>query len=55
MRKFSLLAVIVLGAAALAFGQVAAQPNAPEIDPGQALSVLAFLSGAVTVIRSRRK
>jgi hypothetical protein len=30
-------------------------PSAPEVDPGMAMSGLALLAGALTVVRARRK
>ena len=53
MRIFA-LGLLVLGIAGFAFGQ---NPTggAPEIDPGQAVTALALLSGGSLVIRGRRK
>ena len=36
-------------------GVVLAIPPSPEIDPGSGVSALALLSGALLVIKSRRK
>jgi len=36
-------------------GRVAVQTSAPEMNPGSALSALTLLSGALVVIRSRRR
>ncbi len=48
------MTLLLLGASTLA---LAAPPptNAPEIDPGSAVSALALLSGTVLMVRSRRK
>ena len=43
--------LLLAGVSALAM----AQPRTPEIDAGSAGSALALLSGALLVIRSRRK
>ena len=52
MTKTIGMLLLLAGAAASLFGQT--QP-VPEIDPGSAGSALALLSGALLVIRGRRK
>ena len=57
MKRLGLLGLIVLGTACLAVAQISLTTtgNAPEIDPSQAVSALALLSGGVLVIRGRLK
>lgn len=54
MRLLS-LGLLVLGSSCLAFAQFQSGGTAPEIDPGQAVSALALLSGAAMVVRGRLK
>ena len=56
-RKALLLGILILGAASLALGAppLGQGSSAPEIDPGQAISAFALLSGSVLVIRGRRR
>jgi len=54
MAKLLSLVILTLGLCGLAFGQHSGQ-TAPEIDPGQAVTALALLSGGMLVIRGRRK
>ena len=42
-------------AAAIALPVFGNVPDAPEIDPGSGAAALAMLSGAVLVLRSRRR
>jgi len=49
--KFTALLLLLLGTCCIAF----AQPPVPEINPGSAGSALALLSGALLMIRARRK
>jgi hypothetical protein len=51
MTKFAAFVLLLIGTAAIA----GATPAAPEIDPASGMSALALLSGALLVIRSRRK
>ena len=51
MRKVIGLALIVIGCV----GTALAGTSVPEIDPGSAGSALALISGALLVIRGRRK
>ena len=58
--KPSKILILLVGFAGLALasapGRVAVQTvNAPEMNPGAALSALTLLSGALVVVRSRRK
>ena len=57
MTRFLVLGVLVLGFSGFALAQHTggAADTAPEIDPGQAVSALALVSGSVMVIRGRRK
>jgi hypothetical protein len=50
MTKFTAFALLLIGTAGIA----GAHP-VPEIDPPSGMSALALLSGALLVIRSRRK
>ena len=50
MMKLSGMVLLLVGVAGFALANVV-----PEIDPGSSASALALLSGAVLVIRSRRK
>jgi hypothetical protein len=52
MTKTVGMMLIFLALSALA---IAAEPVAPEIDPASASSALALLTGALLVIRGRRK
>jgi hypothetical protein len=52
MTKTVGMMLIFLGLSGLA---IAAEPVAPEIDPASASSALALLTGALLVIRGRRK
>ena len=54
MIRALLLGVLFIGVASQAFAGLAGA-TAPEIDPGQAGSALAFVSGMVLVFRGRRK
>lgn len=45
------MALLLVGVSGAAF----AYPGSPEIDPGAAGSALALFSGALLLIRSRRK
>jgi hypothetical protein len=49
--KIAGMFLLVVAVSGFAFGQV----PAPEINAGNASSALAFLSGAILVIRSRKK
>ncbi len=51
MTKVLGVTLILLGAA----GTAMAVPTAPEIDAGAGASALALLSGALLVLRSRRR
>jgi hypothetical protein len=51
MRKVAVAVLILLGMSAVAF----AGTPAPEIDPSAAPGALALLSGALLVIRGRRR
>lgn len=51
MKTLGMLLLLV-GVASLAFGEVV---NTPEIDAGTATSAVALISGAVLVLRARRK
>lgn len=59
MTRLLTLGALFVGAACLAFGQsgigLAGGGAAPEIDPGQAVTALAFFSGTAYLIRNRRK
>jgi hypothetical protein len=50
--RFIALALFTIGMATVAGAAITA---APEIDPGMGANALALLSGAILVIRSRRK
>ena len=50
MKKLFGMMMLVLGAAG-----VASATPVPEIDPGSGMSALALLSGAVLLVRGRRK
>jgi len=50
MTKFVGFALLLIGTAG-----VAGAVPVPEIDPGSGMSALALLSGALLVIRARRK
>ena len=52
MTKIAALSLFVLGTAGFAFGGLL---SAPEIDPGQATTAIALLSGSLLIIRGRRK
>jgi hypothetical protein len=51
MTKYIGFALLLIGSASVA---LAVSP-VPEIDPGSGMSALALLSGALLVIRARRK
>ena len=51
MTKFAGMMLLLIGVA----GSAMAGTTAPEIDPGSAVGALALLSGAVLVIRARKK
>jgi LPXTG-motif cell wall-anchored protein len=51
MNKCMALVLLMLGVA----GAASAVVRVPEIDPGSAVSGLALISGALLVIRGRRK
>ncbi len=53
MKKVLSLALLTITMGTLAFGAVGAQ--APEIDANSAASAVALLSGALMVLRSRRR
>jgi hypothetical protein len=53
MLRFVGTTLLFLGVAGIALARVG--PAAPEIDPGSAVSALALVSGALLVIRGRRK
>lgn len=53
MKRVLSFVLLTLGASAMAMATVVA--DAPEIDAGSAASALALLSGALMVIRSRRR
>ena len=55
MKRLVSLGLFVLGASCMAFAQFTGGGSAPEIDPGQAVTALALLSGATLVLRGRRK
>jgi len=46
------LVMLLVGLSTLAF---AGEPTAPEISPASGVAAIALVSGAVLVIRSRRK
>jgi hypothetical protein len=52
MTKFTGIALLLIGAAGSAFG---ANVQVPEIDPATGVAALALLSGAILVIRARRR
>jgi hypothetical protein len=63
MRRLLVLSLLTIGVVALALGQSAlATPTptplpphkAPEIDPGQAISALVLLSGALLIVRRKK-
>jgi hypothetical protein len=51
MMKIAGMVLLVIGMSGLAF----APPAVPEIDPGSGLNAVALLSGALLVIRGRRR
>ena len=51
MTKVMGVFLLFVGVSAVAFGT----PATPEIDPGAAGSALALLSGALLVVRGRRR
>ncbi len=51
MAKYVGFALLLIGTAGIA----GATPYVPEIDPGSGISALALLSGALLVLRARRK
>ena len=51
MRMLSTLSILIVGLAAAA----AAAVPAPEINPASGVNAIALLSGALLVIRSRRR
>lgn len=50
MTKFAAFALLLIGTAG-----IASASSVPEIDPASGISALALLSGALLVLRSRRK
>ena len=50
--KFTGMVLLLMGLSGLVMG---AAPDVPEISPASGLSALALLSGALLVIRGRRK
>jgi LPXTG-motif cell wall-anchored protein len=54
MMKFSGMVLLLVGLAGFASAGLGTAP-APEIDPASGVGALALLSGALLVIRSRRK
>jgi hypothetical protein len=56
MKSFRALAAVVAVSLIATHTSFAGQePTAPEIDPGLGMGALAFLSGAIMVIRGRLK
>ncbi len=53
MRKVLSIVLLTVGASALAMARIVG--DAPEIDANSAASALALLSGALVVIRGRRR
>ena len=53
MRRLMTMAALVIGANAVAMAALTAP--APEIDANSATSAVALLSGALVVLRSRRR
>jgi hypothetical protein len=51
MRKIAGMMMVLIGVAGLAMAGTAV----PEIDPGSAVAPFALLSGAMLIIRTRRK
>jgi hypothetical protein len=51
MTKYIGLALLLIATAGIA----GATPAVPEIDPGSGMSALALLSGALLVLRGRRR
>jgi len=52
MKSFGMILILV-GCSSLAFAGVA--PSAPEIGPASGVAALTLVSGAILVIRGRRK
>jgi hypothetical protein len=52
VRQFAAMALLMIGASIAALAIV---PATPEIDPGMGGSAIALLSGALIMIRGRRK
>ena len=50
--KFLGMALLVVGGSSLA---MAGTPNVPEISPASGVTALALVSGALLVLRARRK
>lgn len=56
MTRILVLGILALGTACAVFGQdIPTVGTAPEIDPSQAVTALALLSGGALVIRGRKK
>jgi hypothetical protein len=58
MRQLLNLSFLTIGIVGLALGQITPVPIpkrvAPEINPGQAVSALALLSGALLIVRRKK-
>jgi hypothetical protein len=58
MRRLLVLSLLAIGIVGLALGQISSVPipthKAPEINPGQAISALALLSGGLLIVRRRK-
>jgi hypothetical protein len=55
MKKVAILGSLLLGMSCMAFAQLTTVGTAPEIDPSQAMTALALLTGCSLVIRGRRR
>ena len=55
MTRMLLLGMLVLGTTGVALAQMGTSGKAPEIDPSQATTALALLTGASLIIRGRTK
>jgi len=49
------IVLLLVGLPSLVFGGFCAIPAAPEIGPGSAVGAVALVSGALLIIRSRRR
>jgi len=49
------MVLLLVGLPSLVFGGFCAIPAAPEIGPGSAMGALVLVSGALLIIRGRRK